>query len=271
MITGTSGTLSRVGIPTMPPISETPSMANTDQGRPTKAQRKEQARMEREEIQRKQASRSRNRAIGIVVGVIVVAAVVGLVLVLGGGGDGNTTASSTAPFLPDPAQLKGIMRTPPPWPNNLQDANERLAELDLPSLSDTILHHHVGLYIYVDGQPVTVPAGIGYNDGTSGGPKVFSPLHTHDDTGLVHVESADPNFAPVLGQFMDVWGLYFTNSCLGDQCNQGDKQLRVYVDGKQYTGDPTLVPLTDLSGIVVTFGTEAQVPKQIPSGIPTAG
>ena len=49
-------------------------MANTDQGRLTKAERKEQARIEREEIQRKQAARSRNRTIGIIVAVVIVAA-----------------------------------------------------------------------------------------------------------------------------------------------------------------------------------------------------
>src|SRR6185295_271922 len=96
MIMGTSGTLSRVGIPTMPPISETPSMANTDQGRPTKAQRKEQARIEREEIQRKQASRSRNRLISLVVGVVVAVGVIALVLVLGGGNSTNQGAQSSA-------------------------------------------------------------------------------------------------------------------------------------------------------------------------------
>jgi hypothetical protein len=253
----------------MPAIGD-PPVANTDQGRPTKAERKEQARLEREEIQRKQASRSRNRTLGIIVGVIVVAAVAGLVIVLGGN-DKTDNAAPSGPVLPDPSTLDGIMQTAPPWPNNLQDTNARLNELNLPSLSETILHHHVGLYIYVNGQPVTVPAGVGYNDGRAGGPQVFSPLHTHDNTGLVHVESADPNFQPVLGQFMDVWGVYFTKDCLGSMCNQGNEQLRVFVDGKQYTGDPTLVPLTDLAGIVITYGSEAQLPDPMPSEIPSAG
>src|SRR4029079_18567872 len=131
-------------------------MANTDQGRPTKAQRKEQARMEREEIQRKQASRSRNRNIGIVVGVIVVAAVVGLFVLLGGNGTDNANPpSASGPALPPPDTLAGIMKAQP-WPNNTDQLPARLAELTLPQLSDTAgaLHHHIQLYIYVDGQPV---------------------------------------------------------------------------------------------------------------------
>ena len=242
-------------------------MANTDQGRPTKAQRKEQARLEREEIQRKQATRSRNRVISLVVGLVVAAGVIGLVVLLGGKG-GSTDAASTPPpvALPDPNSLDGIMKAQP-WPNNTAQLPARLAELDLPELSDQAgaLHHHIQLYVYVDGQPVTVPANIGLSDSAA------SPLHTHDDTGLVHVESADPNFAPVLGQFMDVWGVYFTKDCLGDQCNQGDKQVRVYENGQLYTGDPTLMPLTDLTAVVITYGTEDQLPKPMPSSFPTAG
>ncbi len=242
-------------------------MANTDQGRPTKAQRKEQARIEREEIQRKQASRSRNRIISLVVGVVVAAGVIALVVVLGGGNSTEGAQSSAVTSIPPPDTLPGILKTAPPWSNNTDQLPARLAALDLPELSDTAgaLHHHIELYIYVDGNPVVVPANIGLSN------QAASPLHTHDDTGLVHVESADPNFQPVLGQFLDVWGPYFTSTCLGDQCNEGNKQLRVFLNGQQYVGDPTLMPLTDLTAVVITFGTEAQLPDPMPSSFPTAG
>jgi hypothetical protein len=241
-------------------------VANTEQGRQTKAERKEQARLEREEIQRKQASRARNRNIGIVVGVIVVAAAIGLFVLVGGNSTDQGPPSSAVTSLPSPDTLPGIMKSQP-WPNNTNDLPARLAALDLPELSDTAgaLHHHVQMYIYVDGNPVVIPMNIGLSS------QAASPLHTHDTTGLVHVESADPNFQPVLGQFMDVWGVYFTNTCLGDQCNEGNKQLRVFLNGQQYVGDPTLMPLTDLTAVVITFGTEAQLPNPMPSSFPTAG
>jgi hypothetical protein len=229
----------------------------------TKAERKEQARLEREEIQRRQAARSRNRLLLIVIGIGLAALVIGVVIWTGG--NGSPTPSSAAVTLPDPATLQGVMRSAPPWGPNLQDTNARLAELHLPSLSETILHHHVQLDIFVDGQQVVVPATIGYSPEL----QVFSPLHTHDDTGLVHVESADPNFQPVLGQFMDVWGVYMTDTCLGDACGSGDRQLRVYVNGDLYAGDPALIPLTDTLVVVVTFGTKDQLPDPIPSAFPT--
>jgi hypothetical protein len=227
----------------------------------TKAERKEQARIEREEIQRKQAARKRNRIVSLIVGLAIAAVVIGALVLLGGGNEAPGTSVSPAAgtvALPDPSTLPGIMQTPPPWSNNIAQANQRLAVLDLPGLSDTILHHHARLWIYVDGQPAIVPADIGISQ------TVASPLHTHDETGTVHVESDDPDFKPVLGQFMDVWGLYFTKDCLGDACTEGDRQLRVFVDGQPYVGDPTQLPLTDQVAIVVTMGTQDQLPDPIP-------
>jgi hypothetical protein len=200
-----------------------------DDQRLTKAERKEQARLEREEIQRKQSGRKRTRAVSLIVGLVLAAGVIGLLVMLGG--DDNEAATGGTPIpsgvtLPDPATLPGVMQTPAPWSNNLAQANERLALLGLPGLSDTILHYHVRLWIYVDGEPVVVPTEVGYSQAL----QVASPLHTHDDTGTVHVEADDPTFQPVLGQFMDVWGLYFTPTCLGDACNDGDRQLRAFTE-----------------------------------------
>jgi hypothetical protein len=236
--------------------------------RPTKAERKEQARAERQEIERKQAARRRNRIFWIVGAVVVVALIAGAAVAFGGDNGSPTDSASSSTALP-PDSLPGIMKTPPPWPNNLQDANERLAKLGLPTLSDTAgIHYHIRLWLYVDGQPVVLPSSIGYSPGDPSykGAVVLSPLHTHDSEqdNTIHVESADANFQPLLGQFMDVWGLYFTPTCLGDRCNDGDQQLRVFVNGEPYVGDPTLLPLNDQSAVVITFGTEAQLPDPMP-------
>ena len=133
------------------------------------------------------------------------------------------------------------MQTPPPWSNNTAQLPERLAILSLPDLNDApgALHHHIRLWVYVDGQPVVVPAEHRPLTASRGSRRCTRTM----TTGTVHVESADPNFQPVLGQFMDVWGLYFTPTCLGNACNDGDRQLRVFLNGQQYTGDPTLLPL----------------------------
>jgi hypothetical protein len=92
------------------------------------------------------------------------------------------------------------------------------------SSNQMVLHNHVRLNVTVDGQPVVVPAQIGMTmGGNSGDPLLYgdhsldkygmsgmSPLHTHDATGLIHVESnIVRNFT--LGKFLDIWQGLNTN------------------------------------------------------------
>jgi hypothetical protein len=230
--------------------------------RPTKAERKEQARLDRMDLERRMARRKRASRRALIVG-IGAAVLVGIIVFALSRSSGPTAASGESPSvtvqLPDPSTLPGILKTSPPWSNNVEQAAERLRILQLPQLSDTVLHHHTDLLISIDGQPVTVPANIGLGDS----PPVASPLHTHTDKGTIHIESADPTFQPVLGQFMDVWGVYFTNDQLGGNIATGDTKIRAYVNGDPWTGDPTQIPLNDGDVIVLTFGTADQVPQDL--------
>ena len=227
--------------------------ANAPTGdRATKAERKEQARLEREAIQRDMARKRRTRS--LLLGGILAIAVVALVAIV-------MTSRSEEPSTPS-GELPGMMTSTTPWGNNVEDLAARLEILDLPGLSETILHRHTRLEINVNGQPVEVPANLGINQDAG----IFSPLHTHDVDGVIHTESDDPNFSPNLGTLFDVWGLRLTDDCIGAYCAEGNKELRVFVDGEEVTGDPREVPLTDLSVIVVTYGAEEQLPDPIPSG-----
>ena len=78
--------------------------------------------------------------------------------------------------------------------------------MGLPALTaeGEALHTHQHIDIYVDGQPVVVPAYIGIN-ATEG---FLSPIHTHDSTGIIHVESPTVRDF-TLGEFFDVWGVRF--------------------------------------------------------------
>jgi hypothetical protein len=161
---------------------------------------------------------------------------------------------------PAASELPGMMTSTAPWSENTAQLAERLEILDLPGLSETILHRHTRLEIFVNGDPVVVPANIGIDQVR----QVFSPLHTHATDGLIHTESDDPNFTTDLGTVFDVWGLRLTADCLGAYCTEGDEQVRVFVDGKQVDGDPRAVPLDDLATIVVTYGSEDELPDPIP-------
>jgi hypothetical protein len=201
--------------------------------------------------------------IGLAVLVVAVAGSALLLTRARSPGSGPQYVSMAKPV--DPASLPGILTGRPPWPANTEALRARLQAIGLPALSSegTALHIHQHLDLYVAGKKVTIPTGIGIGQTASG--VLYSPIHTHDTSGIIHVES--PTVRPfTLGEVFDVWGVRFTPACLGGDCNNGDAQLRIYVNGHLATGDPAAIRLTSHEEIVVTYGTHAQLPSPIPSG-----
>ena len=108
----------------------------------------------------------------------------------------------TIPALNNPAATTAVGRgTPPPW-NAPADAAAAVRAAGLPMLSQEgkVIHIHVHLDVSVDGQPVEVPAGIGIDRSGHG----ISPLHTHNATGVIHIESPVKR-AFTLGEFFTEW------------------------------------------------------------------
>jgi hypothetical protein len=169
-------------------------------------------------------------------------------------------SDAPAPLVP-PAHFPGMLTGPAPWSRNVSHLRARLAAIGLPALPSegTVLHIHQHLDVVIDGARVEVPAGIGIDAAET----FISPLHTHDSTGIIHVESPTVETF-TLGQFFAVWGVRFTPTCLGGYCASGAKRLRVYVDGRSVKGDPRRIPLEEHEEILVAFGTRAQVPRPVP-------
>lgn len=187
---------------------------------------------------------------------IIVIVGVALVWVSKEYGSSLTALVSTKPSL---ASLSTVGA---PWPPELNHLRERLAAIGLPALAQegTVLHIHQHLDLYIEGVPVPVPADIGINQAQG----FISPIHVHDTTGIIHVESQTVQTF-TLGQFFDVWGVTLTPECIGGYCATEGNSLNVYVNGQKYQGDPTQLPLTSHEEIVITYGTQAQLPTTIPS------
>ena len=158
--------------------------------------------------------------------------------------------------------LPGLQTGSPPWPAETTQLRARLTAIGLPALTaeGQVQHTHQHLDLYVDGRQVTIPADIGINR-TVG---FISPIHTHDATGIIHVES------PVvrtftLGELFDVWGVRFDGHCVGGACDGGGRALSVFLDGQPYAGDPRSLVLAAHEEIVVAIGTPAQLPNPIPA------
>jgi hypothetical protein len=177
--------------------------------------------------------------------VLASAVVAAVVVVLGVGTVGAATPGPGAvPVLAPPTGATGR-----PVDGIESDSAERLA-----------FHIHTHLQIYVDGQQRALPPGIGVVpplqvQQTAQGPFVvggagFYWLHTHDDSGVVHVES--PVQRPfTLGELFDLW-----SQPLGpDRVGPATGPVTALVDGVVVGGDPRDIPLTAHAVVQLDVGT----------------
>jgi hypothetical protein len=166
-----------------------------------------------------------------------------------------------------------------PWPAPADALGLTVTAGLQPERKETLTHHvHAHLDVFVNGKRVVVPAGIGINikdpgvktfRDTPDGSKAYggielcakaciSPLHTHDNTGILHTESASP-VPNRLGQFFTEWGVRLGRTCVGGYCRPSN--IEFFVNGNRYRGDPRAILLTDHKEIAIVIGTP---PKKIP-------
>ena len=126
-----------------------------------------------------------------------------------------------------------------------------------------LFHIHAHLGIYVDGAPKLVPYGVGIVapfqlDGSSadpahafvGGGRAFYWLHTHDESGVLHIESpVRRTFS--LGNFFDMWGQPLSDHEVGPAAGP----VTAFVNGHRFAGNPQDIPLDAHSIIQLDVGT----------------
>jgi hypothetical protein len=134
--------------------------------------------------------------------------------------------------------------------------HEELGKAQSDSMDPITMHIHPHLSILVNGTLYSVPAQIGIvpslwkdhsldNYGMQSMPEMkmsaMTPLHTHDNSGIVHVESTvNRNYA--LGEFLNIWGLHLDG-----------KTVKMTVDGK---------PLPDFRNHILRDGEQIRLEVQ---------
>jgi hypothetical protein len=146
------------------------------------------------------------------------------------------------------SSVRQLQTSPPPWPSQSGLLPQRLAPAGLHALSmeGTALHIHEHLDVFVNGHHVTVPALVGIDQQAG----FLTELHTHDASGIVHVESPVPK-AFTLGQFFCEWGVKLNASCLGPYRGK----LAWWVNGERRQGNPAQLVLQPHQEIVIAAGT----------------
>ena len=117
------------------------------------------------------------------------------------------------------------------------------------------VHIHAHLSLFFKGKQIAIPYGIGIvrpfqaTNGFVGTGNGFYWLHTHDATGILHIESPDAR-TYTLGNFFDVWGQPLARSEVAGLRGP----VKAFVDGKPYAGNPREIVLTAHGQITLEIG-----------------
>jgi len=221
---------------------------------------------------RRRGGRPRRVTVGIPLAVVVIVVVVAAIVLLGGGGP----KQSAVGYSVNGAKVYGALGPegiplevgPPLAAANTGLTGRPIDAVQCGSTEVTTVHYHVHLAIFVDGQPRSVPLGVGMVppalvQQTKAGPfaqgsnKCLYWLHVHAADGIIHVEAPASNF--VLGQFFGVWGQPLSTSQVGP----AKGPVHATVNGKPYDGDPIEIPMRSHEQIVLNVGAPVVTPPPI--------
>lgn len=127
-----------------------------------------------------------------------------------------------------------------------------VANIKCDSGEQLAVHYHAHLSIIYRGEPASIPA----NTGILSTQNCFYWMHTHTTTGIVHIEapkdSASRQFT--VGDFFQIWNQPLsTRQVATFKVGKGD-ELKMWVDGKPYTGDPRKIVLKSHTQVVIEIG-----------------
>jgi len=207
------------------------------------------------------------------VGAVVALALIGaLVVFFSVAVNGSSTSTDVQTALLGPEQVQ-VPKAPALAAVDSSRYPQVIDGIKCETQEQVVYHVHTHLTIFVDGHPRQIPYAIGMappvqystSNGTfANGGTCFYWLHTHAADGIIHVESPTQT-TYTLGQFFDMWGQPLKAGQVGPAVGP----VKVYVDGKPYTGDPRAITLGAKTQIQLDVGSPAPPPTTItfPSGL----
>jgi hypothetical protein len=130
-------------------------------------------------------------------------------------------------------------------PEPIEEDN-RILEVCLRDHSQDMLHYHATLSIVIRGENQVIPADTGVIPGCMRG------IHTHDDTGKLHIETPEAMEAR-LEHFFQIWEQTFTSTQLLDATIGEGESISLTVNG-ELVENPRNHILEDGQELVLTLG-----------------
>ncbi len=107
-------------------------------------------------------------------------------------------------------------------------------------------HYHPYLTIVIDGEEIPIPAETGVEPGC------MRMVHTHDDSGKLHIEKEDASVNITIGDFFSVWGKTFTGNQILDSKVDSTHEIVMSVDGVVNTEYENYIP-SDGEQIIIEY------------------
>lgn len=148
--------------------------------------------------------------------------------------------------------IPATVNSQPPWPDG-SGTGKSIDGIDCAAASSVTYHVHSLVSLYKDGVRLGLPQEIGLKG-------CAYEMHTHDRTGIVHMEA--PAAKPFkLGQFFSVWGKEISRTSVAGLANP-----RYYLinNGKitPFTGDPTTILFSRHLEVLIVVG---KAPSVVPN------
>ena len=115
-------------------------------------------------------------------------------------------------------------------------------------------HIHAHVTMYVNGTKTALPANIGIAPDSS----CLYWLHTHDNTGVIHIEAPE-GVSVTFGNFLHIWEQRFQQLGYPSQLS-GATGWQVYVNGKPFSGDFRTIPLHSHTLITLAYNSPGVQP-----------
>jgi hypothetical protein len=149
---------------------------------------------------------------------------------------------------------RNIRVTQPPWTPQYASLQQRIKTLGLPTGDSEKFHIHAQVSIYNQGLLVPIPANVGIDERH----KIETTIHTHDGSGIIHMEAPRP-YKYTLGDLFAIWGVRFGAGTLGALQDNGSNRVWVYVNNKLIS-DAARYVLRTGDDVSIGYGTQNSFP-----------
>jgi hypothetical protein len=172
----------------------------------------------------------------------------------GSSADTPAGLSISGPGLQSTKPASGLNQAP--WQPEYAHLAQRLKLIGIPPGGQEKFHIHAMLHIYINGLLAPLPANIGLDPAKH----LESSMHTHDSTGIIHMEAPHP-YNYTLGDFFSVWGVKLGPAQVGGLEGYGGEKLHFYLNGKPLSNPAALI-LHKGDSVVIGYGPQNGFPHK---------